>query len=35
LNVNLIESCFLMNIAFLNGAARLEKVAPVYAVLEI
>ena len=35
LNVNLVESCFLMNIAFLNGAQRLEKVAPVYAVLEI
>ena len=35
LNVNLVESCFLMNIAILNGAEKLQKVAPVYAVLEI
>ncbi len=35
LNVNLVESCFLMNIAILDGVKRLEKVAPVYAVLEI
>ena len=35
LNVNLVESCFLMNIAILNGKEKLEKTAPVYAVLEI
>lgn len=35
LNVNLVESCFLMNIAILNGKEKLEKTTPVYAVLEI
>lgn len=35
LNVDLVEMCFLMNIQILNGAERLETVAPVYSVLEI
>ena len=35
LNVNLVESCFKMNIPILNGKEKLEKTAPVYAVLEI
>jgi len=35
LNVNLVEMCFLMNIQILEGSKKLEKVAPVYSVLEI
>ncbi|MBU3014259.1 adenine phosphoribosyltransferase [Poseidonibacter lekithochrous] len=35
LNVNLVEMCFLMDIKMLGGAKKLEKVAPVYSVLEI
>lgn len=35
LNVDLVEMCFLMNIQVLEGAKKLEKVAPVYSVLEI
>jgi len=35
LNVDLVEMCFLMNIKILNGAEKLETVAPVYSVLEI
>ena len=35
LDVNLIEVCFLMNIQILDGAKKLEKIAPVYSVLEI
>jgi adenine phosphoribosyltransferase len=35
LNVNLVEMCFLMDIKILGGAQKLEKVAPVYSVLEI
>ena len=35
LNVNLVEMCFLMDIKILGGAKKLEKVAPVYSVLEI
>ena len=35
LDVNLVEMCFLMNIHILNGAKKLEEVAPVYSVLEI
>ena len=33
LNVNLVEMCFLMDIEFLEGSKKLEKVAPVYSVL--
>lgn len=35
LNVNLVEMCFLMDIEFLEGSKKLEKVAPVYSVLTI
>ncbi len=35
LNVNLVEMCFLMDIEFLEGSKKLEKVAPVYSVLSI
>ncbi|MCR1816220.1 adenine phosphoribosyltransferase [Aliarcobacter butzleri] len=35
LNVNLVESCFLMNIAILDGAKKLSEISPVYCVLEI
>lgn len=35
LNVNLVETCFLMNITILDGAKKLEKISPVYSVLEI
>lgn len=35
LDVNLVEMCFLMDIKILGGAEKLEKVAPVYSVLEI
>lgn len=35
LNVNLVEMCFLMNIQILDGKKKLEKVAPVYSVLDI
>ncbi len=35
LNVDLVEMCFLMDIKILGGAKKLEKVAPVYSVLEI
>jgi len=35
LNVDLVEMCFLMDIKMLGGAKKLEKVAPVYSVLEI
>lgn len=34
-NANLVEICFLINLTFLDGAKRLEKIAPVYSVLEI
>lgn len=35
LDANLLEVCFLMNIKFLDGAKKLEHLAPVYSVLEI
>lgn len=31
----LVEVCFLMNLTFLNGCERVEKIAPVYSVLDI
>lgn len=31
----LVEVCFLMNLTFLNGKERVEKIAPVYSVLDI
>lgn len=35
LNVDLVETCFLMNITILDGAKKLEKISPVYSVLKI
>ena len=35
LNVDLVEMCFLMNIQILDGKKKLEKVAPVYSVLDV
>ena len=32
---NLVESCFILNLSFLDGKNRLEKIAPVYCVLDI
>ncbi|HIP13355.1 MAG TPA: adenine phosphoribosyltransferase [Arcobacter sp.] len=32
---NLVEICFIMNLKFLKGDVRLEKIAPVYSVLDI
>ena len=32
---NLIETCFIMNLTFLEGSKKVEKFAPVYSVLEI
>ena len=31
----LVEVCFLINLTFLNGKERVEKIAPVYSVLDI
>ena len=31
----LVEVCFLMNLTFLNGKEKIEKIAPVYSVLDI
>ncbi len=31
----LVEVCFLMNLTFLNGKEKVEKIAPVYSVLDI
>jgi len=31
----LVEVCFLMNLTFLNGKEKVEKLAPVYSVLDI
>lgn len=35
LEVNLVEVCFLMNITVLDGVKKLEKIAPVYSVLDV
>lgn len=35
LNADLVEVCFLMNIQILKGVQKLEKIAPVYSVLQI
>jgi len=32
---NLIEVCFIMNLTFLNGSKKVEKLAPIYSVLDI
>jgi adenine phosphoribosyltransferase len=32
---NLIETCFVMNLSFLDGSKKVEKYAPVYSVLDI
>jgi adenine phosphoribosyltransferase len=34
-NGNLIESCFILHLTFLDGKKRLEEIAPVYSVLDI
>lgn len=34
-DANLVEVCFLINLTFLEGVKRLEKLAPIYSVLEI
>lgn len=31
----LVESCFILNLSFLDGKERLEKIAPVYSILDI
>ncbi len=35
LNANLVETCFLLNLTFLNGASKVSEHAPVYSVLDI
>ena len=32
---NLVETCFIMNLSFLEGSKKVEKFAPVYSVLDI
>jgi len=32
---NLVEICFLLNLTFLDGSAKLEQYAPVYSILDI
>ncbi|MEA2049115.1 MAG: adenine phosphoribosyltransferase [Campylobacterota bacterium] len=32
---NLVETCFIMNLTFLNGSEKVEKLAPIYSVLDI
>ena len=32
---NLVEVCFLLNIELLNGVPKVEKIAPVYSILDI
>jgi len=34
-NGEVVESCFILNLAFLKGKDKIEKIAPVYALLDI